>query len=498
MGNRTRHVRRALKGVLVAGLLAGGLGVTAPAASASGAAAAPGSAPAPAPAPGDGRQSYRGFIDGAEYRVEMPERWNGTLVVYSHGYWPTDYPPDSVALSNSPETETWLLDHGYALAGSNFTGVTGYQVGQGQVDQLALLDWFEDEIGRPERTISTGQSLGGVIAVQLAERHPRRFDAVATVCAGYDAQATFNAGLDVVFAVRHLLLPPEADIDLVHPTSEAEARAHTQQLADAVTAAVETEAGRARISLIASLNNVTGWWRALHPRPTDPDEIIRQQANWLVGAYVSGFAGPLARVDLEAKAGGNPSSNVDVDYRRRVDRSDQAQAVRQAYRTAGLDQRDLRADLDRLNAAPRIEADRDAVEYLYDTGVPRGNLRVPMVGLHTIGDGGAPPHQEGWYADLVDRNGGRDMTRQLYVDRGQHCSTSAAEEIVALQTLERRLDAGRWPSTNPQRLNRQAGEFPEELQLVTDFGGGTWPLPRGVMAPAFTRYQPPDPVRPSR
>lgn len=493
MGNRTRHVRRALKGVLVAGLLAGGLAVAAPAASAS---PSSGSAPASGPASGEGgRQTHQGFIDGAEYRVEMPERWNGTLVVYSHGYWPADFPPEAVALSNSPETETWLLDHGYALAASNFRGVTGYQVGQAQIDQLALLDWFGDEIGRPERTIATGQSLGGVIAVQLAERNPRRFDGVATVCAGYDAQSTFNAGLDVVFAVRHLLLPPEADIDLVRPASEAEARAHVQQMADAVTAAVETEEGRARISLIASLNNVTGWWRALEPRPTDPDEIIRQQANWLVGAYVSGFAGPLARVDLEPRAGGNPSSNVDVDYRRRVERSDQAQAVRRAYRAADLD---LRADLDRLNAAPRIAADRGAVEYMYDTGVPRGNLRVPMVGLHTIGDGGSPPHQEGWYADLVDRNGGRDMTRQLFVDRGQHCSASAADEIVALQTLERRLDAGRWPSTNPQRLNAQVAEFDEQYQLVTDFGGATWPLPRGVMPPAFARYDPPDPVRPSR
>jgi pimeloyl-ACP methyl ester carboxylesterase len=485
MGIMTRHVRRALRGVLAAVLLAGAV-ATASAATAS---ASPG-----AGAEG-GRQTYTGTIDGADYRVEMPERWNGTLVVYSHGYWPAQYPPEGIALSNSPETESWLLDHGYALAASNFRGVTGYQVGQGYEDQLALLDWFETTIGRPERTIATGQSMGGAIAVPLAERNPHLFDGVATVCAGYDAQGTFNSGLDVVYAVRHLLLPPEADVDLVRPASPAEAEADTLELANAVTAALETEEGRARIALIASLNNVTGWWSALAPRPTDPEEIIRQQANWLVGAYVSGFAGPTARVDLEPKAGGNPSSNVGIDYRRQLDRSSEERAVRRAYRAAGLD---LRADLDRLNAAPRIAADPAAVDYMYRTGVPTGRLRVPMVTLHSVGDGGSPPDQEDWYAEQVARHGGRDLTRQLYVERGQHCSTSAADELVALRTLERRLDTGRWPSTNPERLDRQVAEFDEQYQLVTDFGGGTWPLPRGVMPPAFTRFDPPDHMRPSR
>lgn len=488
MGNGRRHVRRALRGVLIVALVAGGL------AAASNPAGASGASGATAASGEGGRQTHTGTIDGADYRVEMPERWNGTLVLYSHGYWPAQYPPVDLALSHSPETESWLLDHGYALAASNFRGVTGYQVGQGYEDQLALLDWFEDTIGSPERTIATGQSMGGAIAVQLAERNPHLFDGVATVCAGYDAQGTFNAGLDVAYAVRHLLMPPDADVDLVRPASEAEAAADTQELADAVTAAVETDEGRARIALIASLNNVTGWWSALAPRPTDPEEIIRQQANWLVGAYVSGFGGPLARVDLEAKAGGNPSSNVGVDYGRQLDRSSLERDVERAYRAADLD---LRADLDRLDAAPRIAADPAAEAYMHRTGVPSGQLRVPMVALHSVGDGGAPPDQEAWYADLVARHGGRDLTRQLYVERGQHCSTSAADELVALRTLEDRLDAGRWPRTNPQRLNRQVAEFDEQHQLVTDFGGGTWPLPRGVMPPAFTRFRPPDHMRPS-
>lgn len=437
-----------------------------------------------------GRRTYTGTIDGAEYRVEMPEAWNGTLVLYSHGYWPTSFPAPPLALANSPETETWLLDHGYALAGSNFQGVSGFQVPRGQQDQLALLDWFGENVGQPERAISTGQSMGGSIAVNLAERHPERFDGVLTVCAGYDPQNTWNAGLDVTYAVQTLLLPG-SDIDLVRPVDAAQAQADTAVLAAAATTALETEEGRARLALVASMANITGWWSALAPRPTDPEEVIRQQANWIVNAYVSGFAGPTARLDLEDKVGGNPSSNEGIDYRRQLLRSGQTRQVVEAYRAAGLD---LGADLDALNGGNRIAADPAAVDHMFDTSVPQGNLTVPMVSLHSVGDGGAPPDQERWYAGQVRRHGGPDLTRQLYVDRGQHCSTSAADEIVALQTLERRLDQGHWPTTSPHRLNAAVAAFPPEHQVVTDFS--TF-VDRAYMPPAFVRYLPPRTMRPS-
>ena len=501
-----RMRRRAATVGLAAALVAGasGAGATPAAATAteasppvSGAAAGATHAPdadAPATAaPAEiGRRTYTGTIDGADYRVEVPEAWNGTLVLYSHGYWPTTFaPPPDIALTNSPETETWLLDHGYALAASNFQGVAGFQVARAQQDQIALLDWFGANVAEPERTISTGLSMGGSIAVNLAERNPERFDGVMTVCAGYDPQNTWNAGLDVAYAVRTLLLPG-SDIDLVHPVDAAQAGADTTALSEAVTTALTSEEGRARLALVASMANITGWWSALAPRPTDPDEVIRQQANWILNAYVGGFAGPTARLDLEAKVGGNPSSNEDVDYRRQLLRSAGTRQVIEAYRATGLD---LGADLDALNAGPRIAADPAAVEFMRDTSVPSGDLTVPMVSLHSTGDSGAPPDQERWYAGQVRREGGRDLLRQLFVDRGQHCSTSAADEIVALQTLLHRIDQRRWPSTAPHRLNAAVAGFPPEYQVVTDFS--TF-VDRAQMPPAFVRYMPPRTMRPSR
>jgi len=279
-----------------------------------------------------GRRSYTGTIDGADYRVEMPQRWNGTLVLYSHGYYPEGFPAFGIAVTNRPETAAWLLDHGYALAASDFKGRTGYQIEQGLHDQIALLDWFEANVGRPRRTIATGQSLGATIAVLLAERHPQRFAGVTTVCRVFDPSGTFSAVLDMNFAVQTLLAPGQ-DIQLVHVTDPARS---TQALQQAIQQALTTPQGRARLALVAALNNVTGWYSAHQPRPTEMAERIRQQAAWIENAYTVGL-GPSARVDLERRAGGNPSWNIGIDYRHQLARSSQHGLVKQAYRAAGLD-----------------------------------------------------------------------------------------------------------------------------------------------------------------
>jgi hypothetical protein len=183
--------------------------------------------------------------------------------------------------------------------------------------------------------------------------------------------------------------------------------------------------------------------------------------------------------------------NVGVDYGRQLARSSQSALVKRAYRAAGLD---LQGDLERLAAAPRIAPDRDAVAFMYRYGVPTGRTPVPVLSLHSTGDGGAVPDQERWYARQVQRSGDPRQLRQLYVDRGMHCSFSAAEEITALRTLFERIDSGRWPDTSPRRLNEAAQELGPDRRLVLDFGT----FQDAPMAPAFTSFTPPEFLRPSR
>ncbi|WP_051173653.1 DUF6351 family protein [Amycolatopsis orientalis] len=433
-------------------------------------------------------RTHEGTIDGARYLVKVPKRWNGTLVLYSHGLYVKEWPPERIQLATRPETEAWLLDQGYALAASNYKGVFGYVIEEALTDQVALLDWFQANVGKPRRTITSGMSMGAVISLKLAEDNPGRFDGVLTQCGEYDANGTWNSALDMLFALK-TLLAPDADIDLVRPRDPEAAQA---ALSAIVAEAQKTDSGRARIALAGALGNIPGWVFAHQPEPSAPSDRLAQQAMWVTAAYVNGY-GPVARAEIERRAGGNPSWNTGIDYRRMLDGSARRDLVRHAYRQAGGVE--LAADLDRLAAAPRISADPAAEAYLRRHAVAAGTTPSPVLTVHTTGDGGAVSDQTRWYADQVRRNGDPERLRRTYVERGGHCSFNAAEEIVLLRTLVSRVDSGRWASTGPRPLNAAANGLGPEYRLVPELFSENFD--EKPMAPAFVRFTPPEFPRPT-
>ena len=61
--------------------------------------------------------AYTGTIGQATYQVDIPAKWNGTLLLYSHGYAaPTGGNP--AADAGDATTKAWLLENGSALASS--------------------------------------------------------------------------------------------------------------------------------------------------------------------------------------------------------------------------------------------------------------------------------------------------------------------------------------------------------------------------------------------
>lgn len=429
-------------------------------------------------------RTYSGTIDGAAYLVTVPHRWNGTLVLFSHPYY-TEEVPGGIGHAGREETAAWLLDNGYALAASEFTGRNGFVVKDALTDNVRLLDWFTTHVGRPRRTVATGASMGAAVSVLLAERHPRRVDGVLAMCGPLDLAGTWNVSLDVTFAIR-ALLAPGADIDLVRPRN---AEAGVAALHSAVERAKGTPEGRARIALASAFGNVDGWNSAHEPRPAGVDEQVLAQVALDQMIFIGAF-GPVGRVDLERRAGGNPSSNVGVDYRRQLARSTQRDLVVAAYRAAGLD---LDADLAALANAPRVAADPRAAAWLHRHAVPGGTTPAPVVTMHNFADVADPAHER-WYADRVARHGDPRELRQLFVGRATHCAFNAAEEITAMRVLFRKIEAGRWPHTSPAALNAAADRFGESYRKVFDLASYQ-DLPR---PPAFTEFAPPLPLRPSR
>ncbi|MEV4312870.1 hypothetical protein [Actinocrispum sp. NPDC049592] len=434
------------------------------------------------PAVAGGRRGYTGEIGGAKYRVEVPDHWNGTVVVYSHPYY-VEGMPTAIGLANRPETEEWLLDHGYALAGSDFNPRTGFVIEQAVRDQGALLDWFGRTVGRPRDVVATGSSLGAAVSLKLAERYPGRITGVAPLCGPLDLNGTFNMALDVTFALRTLLAPGQ-DIGLVHPRNPAHS---VELLQQAVNTAMTTKEGRARLALAASFANTPGWDRALAPKPADLAGQLAQQVEITSGFWVQTF-GPGGRPDLEAHAGGNPSWNVGVDYGRQLAKSSQRDLVEAAYRDAGISPD---ADLAKLAAAPRIAPDPAAVGWMYRNAVITGTQRAPVITLHNIADA-ADPANERWLADLM-RGRSSDL-RQVWAGRATHCAFTASEEIVTLQALFTKMRTGRWPNTPPAAMTAAAKRLPARYQLVYDYPTNT----NAQVTPSLVPFTPGVPLRPSR
>jgi pimeloyl-ACP methyl ester carboxylesterase len=384
--------------------------------------------------------------DGATFLIEVPSPWNGTLLLYSHGYV-TPGSPNPARDVGDPGTRAYLLGNGYALAGSSYAS-TGWAVEQAIPDQIAVLDKFVGFFGSPARTIAWGHSLGGIITAGLIQKFPARFDGALPMCgvlAG--GVGIWNEALDAAFAFKTLLGPGLQVVHITNPGANL-------GLAETVLGGAQTSPqGRARIALAAAFADTPGWFDPSLPEPAATDYATREVNQFQWDSQVDFPFSFALRAELEARAGGNPSWNTGVDYRVQLAHSVNQDEVRALYALAGLN---LDADLSTLQDAPRIAADAGAVNYLTQNIVFNGQIRVPVLTLHTTGDGLVPVEDEQAYASVVRSNGNNSLLREVFVHRAGHCTFTPAETIAALKTLVMRLDTGQWRSTNAATLESLA------------------------------------------
>ena len=120
----------------------------------------------PAFIPLTGTRAYSGEVSGAGYRIEVPQNWNGDLVLYAHGWH-----GGSALTINDPPIRALLVQQGFAWGASSFS-LGGYIPEQGVQDTLALHDFFSQTIGAPKRTYIYGTSMGGHIVIASLEQYP--------------------------------------------------------------------------------------------------------------------------------------------------------------------------------------------------------------------------------------------------------------------------------------------------------------------------------------
>lgn len=367
-----------------------------------------------------GATTYTGIDDGQAYRIEVPDDWNGELVVYAHGFRGTDLE----VYVDSPQLREHFVEQGYAWAASSYQ-TNFYDVEQGVEDSHDMIARFaelvpeSDELGQ---VIMHGPSMGGHITGVAIERYPASFDAAYPVCGVLgdlalfdyfiDANVTAAALTDTEIGYAEYAADPSDYGKIVDEQIEPElfTSRPTKPTPTGQTwaAAVQQRSGGNRPGFAGAF----GYWNAFGFDPIP-------QVPFLFGVYPGLSAGTAGVAD------GNVAGNRDTVYQ-----LDDNPALSAAEQT-------LNADVLRVDEDPTA------------SGIPTivGDPDVPVLSLHGLGDLFVPFSMEQIYADEAQDNDKPFVSRAIRST--EHCDFSDGELAKGFDDLARWTVTGRPPAGDP-------------------------------------------------
>lgn len=359
-----------------------------------------------------------GVIEGAGYRIELPENWNGDLILWAHGFTGLNEAgdgPNPRLEFNVPEREAFLAI-GAAWAASTYRS-SGYVPGVGVDDLLLVKDRFAELFGAPQRTACIGASMGGATAQLMAQEFPEEIDGAVALCG-----ALGNVWVVDYLAAWHTLAmwfigapPPRVDA--------------AGLLAWSAALGTADEEGDLRLNeqgerFAAVIEQLTGG-----PRWGFREGLAEQ---WNTSFAVGALTWP-SMIGAAPFAAGEritpPVGMIPMDTTRFV----------YDARGVDLDLERLNAEVVRLSADPVRRADPGV-------GAPSGRLEAPLLCLKTTGDLFTPIQLDRDYQRLVASAGHADNLVVRAVRRSGHCTFNAFEYASALAAFLAWLDDGVRPA----------------------------------------------------
>ena len=368
---------------------------------------------------------------GAKYEIAMPKKFNGTLIVWSHGIRKnTNLPPIPVVapkgylvdysaeIAPSPAIAASLLKQGFALAGSGVQ-TQGWNLADQVLATTIVIDQAITTFPAIDRVASWGASLGGLSSQILAESNPGFVDAVAPLCLADSALSEITMAGDFLWGVKTFFDPT---IKLSNYSSGT--AGYTEMVTD--IGKVLTVFGTLAAAIKA--NPLAPAWPATSTAPATLKGIPVRSAVLLLGLISgvstqsstydssSGPKGPLetsfglvispalavlengaeaailavvANYDMELRAGGVVFDNSKTNYAARLGDDGDVYAAGLSGKTATAG---MLGYLSALNpAAPRVTANASAVAAMKAQGEISGKITVPTITLSATADHITPP-----------------------------------------------------------------------------------------------------------
>ena len=407
--------------------------------------------------------SYSGTLaDSAQWIAQVPADWNGTVMLYSHGFGPL-----TAADAPSPGSAAQLLGEGYALVGSSYD-VNGswWALDTAVSDQFGSLAAFLKASGlHPQRTLAVGTSMGGLINSLIDQESYGRVQGAVTFCGlvagGVDLN---NYQLNAEYAMTELL-PGAAGVQIRDYASMAAGTDAGAELSAAVASSQSTAAGRARIALSAALLNETDWTTgATPPAARDYTGQELQEEEMLTSGQLQFIES--GRYMISLAEGGDSGYNIGVNYGALIRESPYYRQIEALYKAAGLN---LRADIAALDQHENYAPEGNSLSRTQATSVNTGRLQVPELDVHTVSDQLAPVPFEATYAERVAQAGSSPLLRQVYANAIGHCNFTDADMVAAIDAMNNVVAARHWtPGVNVTALNDAANALNPAL------GGGNF------------------------
>ncbi len=353
-----------------------------------------------------GAEASWGVIDGAGYRIEIPENWNYRLVVWAHGFRGDGL---ELTVDNHPLREH-LIEQGYAWAASSYSK-NGYAPGQGAIDSIKLISHFGWNIKWPHRIYMTGASMGGHVTGYAVQRWPRVFDGAMPICGVMGDSELFD-----YFQDSYLLAEYFAGNDVAVPTpddyySSGQWQATLGALGPGFPFVLNEQGEKYK----STIEQLTGGERPIF------DE------GWL------GDVGALFPFFFQSATTDTGRQNIGTEYQ--ID-SDPALSDEEAMLNDLIPRIEAPREYRRTRGINRIPGGEADSPYL------RGNLKVKTVSLHTLGELFVPFHMQQIYAERVAANGKSHNLVQRAIRDTNHCGFAPDELSTAFDDLAAWVEDG--------------------------------------------------------